>query len=58
VWVKSGLNQTDAMSDEPLSGMLLPAKAIAVRTLYQLMFLREEFNQFVWISVFQKQLLN
>jgi hypothetical protein len=21
-------------------------------------FLREEFNQFVWISVFQKQLLN
>jgi hypothetical protein len=46
------------MSDEPLSGMLLPAKAIAVRTLYQLLFLREEFNQFVWISVFQKQLLN
>ena len=34
MWVKSGLNQTDAMSDELLSGMLLPAKAIAVRTLY------------------------
>jgi hypothetical protein len=25
---------------------------------YLLSFFREEFNQFVWISVFQKQLLN
>jgi hypothetical protein len=36
--VKSGLKQTDTISDRVLSGLLLPAKAIAVRALYKLMF--------------------